>query len=168
MKCQSCGKKEATVRYFENINGDKQELHLCSDCAQNLGFTSFSNIFSPLFASLQGYNLIEKPETCEHCGYDFKDYLDTGYFGCPKCYESFEDKLDDLFMKLQGKSRHITSSKPKKHLLKKLKDEKNEKSDVKENNDVGDLKRQLADLVKQERYEEAAVLRDKIKDLEGK
>ena len=29
MKCQSCGKKEATVRYKENINGKKQEYVKC-------------------------------------------------------------------------------------------------------------------------------------------
>ena len=33
MKCQSCGKKEATVRYMEDINGKKQEMHFCIESA---------------------------------------------------------------------------------------------------------------------------------------
>ena len=45
MKCQSCGKREATVKYFEDINGSKQELHFCTECAAKLGFENFSDIF---------------------------------------------------------------------------------------------------------------------------
>ena len=166
MKCQSCGKKEATVRYYENINGEKQELHLCSDCAQNLGFTSFSNIFSPIFASLQGYNLMEEPEVCKVCGYSFDDYLKTGFFGCPNCYESFSDRLDDLFIKLHGKSRHVkTLNSSKENSKKKItkKDNKDTSS-----NELEKLKTKLEKLVKDEKYEEAAVIRDKIKEIEGR
>lgn len=168
MKCQNCGKREATVRYFENINGEKQELHLCSDCAQNLGFTSFSNIFSPIFASLQGYNLIEEPEVCKVCNYTFEDYLKTGLFGCPSCYDSFQDKLDDLFLKLHGKSRHIaldSKDKPNEKVKEKIKKASKEAS---KQDSVADLKEKLKKLVEEEKYEEAAVIRDKIKEIEGK
>lgn len=163
MKCQSCGKKEATVRYYENINGEKQELHLCSDCAQNLGFTSFSNIFSPMFASLQGYNLMEE-EVCKVCGYSFDDYLKTGFFGCPNCYDSFSDRLDDLFIKLHGKSRHI----PIQNKIKTKKLTKKEKEVDDYDFELKKLKSKLEKLVKEEKYEEAAVVRDKIRKIEGR
>ena len=30
MLCENCGKREANVRYTENINGKRKELNLCS------------------------------------------------------------------------------------------------------------------------------------------
>ena len=68
MKCQSCGKKEATVKYYENINGIKKELHFCMDCASKLGFAEFSDIFSPMFLPISSYDL-EDNIKCKTCGY---------------------------------------------------------------------------------------------------
>ena len=35
MKCEKCGKNEASYFYRENINGRRRELHLCEDCARS-------------------------------------------------------------------------------------------------------------------------------------
>ena len=32
MKCEHCGKNEATFYYKSNINGNVTEHHLCGDC----------------------------------------------------------------------------------------------------------------------------------------
>ena len=37
MKCQNCGKNEATFYYKSNINGRVMESHLCPQCARQLG-----------------------------------------------------------------------------------------------------------------------------------
>ena len=37
MKCQNCGKNEATFYYKSNINGRVMESHLCPECARQLG-----------------------------------------------------------------------------------------------------------------------------------
>ena len=39
MKCEHCGKNEATFYYKSNINGKVTQLHLCADCAEALGYT---------------------------------------------------------------------------------------------------------------------------------
>ena len=39
MRCDRCGKNEATFYYKSNINGKVEEKHLCSDCAEKLGYT---------------------------------------------------------------------------------------------------------------------------------
>ena len=159
MKCQSCGKKEATVRYYEDINGAKQELHFCEDCAKKFGFENFSEMFSPIFTSIPDFFIEEKKEDkCNKCGYTFENYLKTGFFGCPNCYEAFNDNLDELFMKLHGKTRHVEKN------SKKLKESAKKKLTKEE--EIAILKGKLADLVKNEEYEEAAVLRDKIKEME--
>ena len=39
MKCQHCGKNDATFFVKSNINGTVKEVHLCSECAGTLGYT---------------------------------------------------------------------------------------------------------------------------------
>jgi protein arginine kinase activator len=39
MKCENCGKNEVTFVYQSNINGKVEEKHLCSECADKLGYT---------------------------------------------------------------------------------------------------------------------------------
>ena len=39
MKCENCGKNEVTFVYRSNVNGHVEEKHLCSDCAEKLGYT---------------------------------------------------------------------------------------------------------------------------------
>ena len=55
MLCENCKKREANVRYSENINGVKKEIHLCDECSMKLGIAEkmdfrmpsldFSNLF---------------------------------------------------------------------------------------------------------------------------
>ena len=38
MKCDRCGKNDATFYYKSNINGRVTETHLCQDCARQMGY----------------------------------------------------------------------------------------------------------------------------------
>ena len=54
MKCQHCGKNEATFYYKSNINGNVTEQHLCGECARELGYAgnieqSFANFGRSMF-----------------------------------------------------------------------------------------------------------------------
>lgn len=40
MKCQHCNQNEATTYFKQNINGKVTEMHLCEDCARELGVMS--------------------------------------------------------------------------------------------------------------------------------
>lgn len=157
MKCQSCGKREATVRYKENINGKKHEIFLCSNCAEKMGVTDLSNIFSPMFVSIPEFFDEPSQKRCKTCGYTLEDYSKTGMFGCEDCYNTFEDTLDELFLKFHGKNRHIKLGKKKV----KSKEDNNLK-------EIEELEEQIQELIEAERYEEAAVVRDKIKELKRK
>lgn len=165
MKCQSCGKREATVRYYENINGKQKEVFLCAECAKKLGFDSFSDIFSPIFTTIPKFmDDIDDVETCPNCGYTFDEYTKTGLFGCPRCYDTFKDRLDLLFLKMNGKNRHVPleGATTLKEKMQKDKESKNDKKTIK----LEDLKKQLKELVQKEEYEKAAIVRDEIKKLE--
>lgn len=161
MKCQSCGKKQATVRYIENINGVENEMHFCEDCAKNLGFSNFSDIFSPIFASIPKYILDDITETkCKKCGYTLDEYSKIGLFGCPECYSTFEDELDKLFLKLHGKNRHVKIQ--KKEITKNVSNIEDKSSEILK------LKNEIKKYIENEDYENAAIARDKIKKIEGK
>ncbi len=165
MKCQSCGKKEATVKYYENINGNTQKLYFCSDCADKLGISNigdFSNLFSPIFATMPEFDLLEKKK-CSTCGYTLEDYSNSGVLGCQDCYEVFEKNLDEIFYKLHGKNRHVKLSELNENDSKKV-----QKIDKNIEDKISKLKEKLNECIKEEEYEQAAIIRDEIKKLKSK
>ena len=171
MKCERCGKKEATVKYYENINGEKRELHLCSNCANSIGITDFGSVFSPLFLSIPDYLFEKEKIYCDTCGYKFDDYANTGFLGCPDCYDTFSDKLDDILYKLHGKTRHIKLLDKNNKVNTNRGYRENKKNSNRKHTkeeEIKKLKQEIQDLIKQEKYEQAAVVRDKIKKLENK
>lgn len=50
MKCQHCGKNDATFYYRSNINGRVTEQHLCADCARQIGLAQEMPAMRSLFA----------------------------------------------------------------------------------------------------------------------
>ena len=60
MKCEHCGKNEATFYCRSNVNGKISQVHLCSDCASALGYTqSFRRSFRPM--SFFGDDFFSRP-----------------------------------------------------------------------------------------------------------
>ena len=153
MLCNNCGKREATLRYEENINGEKKKINLCKECSDNLGIFNMNfmdNMLLSFFDEPIGIGVKQlKEKICPKCGYSFSDYANTGLLGCPECYETFEEKLEPALKKLHGKSYHV----------------KSEIKRAKPKNKLEELKQELEEAVQKEEYEKAAVIRDKIKDL---
>ena len=150
MKCSNCGKNNANITYKQNINGEIINLNLCESCAHKLGiFNSFDDIFSPMILDLD-YILPEEIK-CPKCGYTFSKYKATGLFGCDECYNTFKKEIDSILPKIQGKNRHVAKISKKST----MKDEKLTELDK--------LKEELQQLIKEEKFEDAAVIRDKIK-----
>ncbi len=187
MLCDNCGKKEANVKYSENINGVKREFNLCEECSRKLGigeinfkmpidFSSFFGDFMEDFATPEFMPLFNDIKTlkCNECGYTFDDIVNTGRLGCASCYDIFEDRLDPIIKKIQNSNRHtgrigkILDSKIEKRQEKNdnKKVENKEESSNKNNNELENLQLKLKEAIKDERYEEAAKIRDKIKEIE--
>lgn len=185
MLCDNCGKKEANVRYSENINGMKKELNLCEECSQKLGisdvkfnmpidFSSFFGDFMQDFLTPDFMPLLDEVKTlkCDNCGYTFDDIVNTGRLGCANCYDIFEDRLDPIIKKIQSSNRHvgrigkILDNKIENRQKEKSKEKNIEKSIKESNNKLLKLKEDLKSAIKEERYEDAAKLRDEIKKIE--
>lgn len=162
MKCQNCNKKEANVRYYENINGDKREIILCSECAEKLDLVKFPDMLS-FFTQSYPKKINEKEyltTVCDKCSYTFDDYLNTGFFGCPNCYSSFSDRIDSLLYKMYGKNRH--------RLLQDYSiNNRKKESKINNINSIEELKKMQEIAIKEEKYEDAAKIRDRIKEIEG-
>ena len=180
MLCDNCGKREANVRYSENINGVKKELHLCEECSQKLGITErmdfrmpsldFSNFFGSFledFSTPEFMPLLNevKQIKCDSCNSTFDDIINTGRYGCPNCYDVFEDRMDPILKKLQGANRHTGRLGKISDNKVKYEESKENKKEEKHENKLEELQAKLKQAIKEERYEDAAKIRDEINKL---
>lgn len=179
MICENCGKKQANIKYTEVINGKKTEMHLCEECSQKLGideidFSMPSLDFSSFFGDLINEygeseflpNFIQEKELkCKKCGMTFEEFTNTGKFGCDECYKTFSKKIDSILKNIHGDNKHIGS-------IGQI-NETNENNtkvniNIQTNSKLDNLREKLKQLVKEEKYEEAAKIRDEIKKEEGR
>ena len=169
MKCQHCNEREATTFIKKNINGKKTEMHLCSECAAELGvLEDFApeNFFADTFfgnflgAGIPAMNVLSGVDRCEYCGSSFNDIVNSGTVGCANCYSKFADKLEPSIVKVHGKTRHVGKN------VTYTEEAEPEKEAQKPKNTVEVLKEELKQAIKEQRFEDAAVLRDKIKAMD--
>ena len=175
MLCQNCKKEEANVRYTQIINGVKKEVHLCTKCARNLGVDSFeipefplnfNSFLGDFFNDYMENELLPSFQTetvkCKTCGMDYNNFIKTGMFGCSNCYSAFNIPIDTLLKNLHGTTKHIGRKTKNVNEPIKLKKQKQE---VKEEDSLTKLQKSLESAIKEERYEDAAKIRDEIKKL---
>lgn len=157
MLCDNCKKRQATLRYEENINGEKKRINLCSICSNKLGILSHNFMDNMLFSFFDeplsiGYEKVEE-DKCPKCGWTFSGYANTGLLGCDMCYTTFENNLTPILKKLHSKSNHIK------------KEKKNSIDSSIGLNEIDTLKQELNRAIEKEEYEKAAEIRDRIKKL---
>lgn len=93
MMCEKCGQREATV--FLTADTVNKEYYICSDCAkerqlsESLGLLTASN----------------DTKICS-CKTTLQEIKESGYAGCPKCYETFKDELYPIISSLHGHLVH--------------------------------------------------------------
>jgi protein arginine kinase activator len=164
MQCQSCHKNDATVHLTEINDGVRTETHLCEQCAQEEGVAVKSQIpLNELLSSLlaaqpedaEGFGEGDQERTCPNCGLTLDRFRKEALLGCPHDYDVFEKSLLPLIEKAHdGKTSHcgkVPSKTP---------------ADTKKQMELMTLRQQLEAAVKNEDYERAAELRDKINRLE--
>lgn len=164
MVCDVCAVNQATVHLTEIIDEQMTELHLCESCAKNksvemeqqfgladllaglsdLGKTSASGIKEDLRLK------------CGACGLSYEDFKKIGRLGCSGCYDAFRKYLIPLLKRIHGSNKHygkmpLGQAKP-----------------VELKSELEELKARLQKAIQNEEFEEAARLRDTIKDLENK
>ncbi len=162
MLCDECAKRPATVHITKVENGKKTDMHLCEQCAMQKNLLSISTSFSvnDLLAGLlnAGGATVKKSDMvndvkCGVCGLTYSKFKETGRFGCGSCYSVFGERLNPLFKKVHGNTSH-TGKIPNRA-----------GGRIKVLREIEKLKQQLEDAVRNEEYEKAAAIRDRIKEI---
>jgi len=160
MLCDICGKNPATVHLTEIVDDQMNELHLCEECARQKSLQMEQQFgLSDLLAGLVEFEkpVLEKETAlikCPNCGLTYADFKKIGRLGCGNCYSAFKKYLAPLLKRIHGLSQHMGKS-PKK--LVKVN---------KKTSELATLRYKLQKAIEEEAFEEAARLRDQIKELE--
>lgn len=158
-KCRRCS-KPATLHITEIRDGDVQELHLCENCAQdylsNAGSIESGPHEEGFAVKLGAGQQLEELDrlVCDNCQITFREFRTSGRLGCPHDYIAFEAELLPLLENIHGETQHCgkipkrtpDQSRQQFHLIK--------------------LRNELRLAVNDEKYEDAARLRDQIRSIE--
>ena len=162
MKCERCQQNEATFFYEENVNGTKRSLRLCAACAAKMQAESpapaFGGFGSHLLDGLFGLSaapVAEPRKTCPGCNATWSALAKAGKAFCPQCYTAFADELEPSLRSLYGNHVRHTGRAPA-----------GQRAAQERRDTLASLKKQLAEAIAAEKYEDAAQLRDQIRALE--
>lgn len=180
--CQVCKKARATVHLTE-IDPESSaptQMHLCEECAakaggkENAGGKPAGAVFglAAVARAREGRNV-----RCPTCGMTYQEFRLKGRLGCADCYEAFQAGLVGLLERIHGRSVH-TGPRPPGHEDPRLpetgEEEARDRTGRTPENDPRieleeerqRLRRLLERAVCEENYEEAARLRDRIREVE--
>jgi len=171
MYCERCKNNEATIHLTEIIKDVKSEVHLCENCAREIGLNSKLSNFSlsiPEMLSFLDVNEVDEyadGSVCKTCGMSFVEYSREYKLGCPDCYRDMGDSLRPVIAAFHGATAHAgkhpanpgggaaeTYVRPVR---------------ISPQKSIEELQELLERAVSEERYEEAAVLRDRIREMES-
>lgn len=160
MLCQSCEKKQATTHIKTIVNGELKEYRLCSDCAKKYGYTSFlgdvgfdlDKLFGSFMEGIGHSGRVQK--RCECCGSSFEDIAKSGKVGCAECYDTFYEELLPSIRRIHGRTSHTG----------KLAHSAG--TGVRLRNEIAKCRSELEQAIKEQEFEKAAELRDRIRELE--
>ena len=173
MICDECKKRPTTVHIAQIVNGHKTQLSLCEECAKKyqknistgIGDASFS--IHKFLAGLLDEEVdkgvaprVKADTTCSGCGLTYADFSAHGRLGCGQCYDAFQRKIDPLLVKIHRKNVHAGKF-PQVVVDEELSEE------VHAHRELDRLRSELQVLIDEERFEEAATVRDRIRELEG-
>jgi protein arginine kinase activator len=157
MKCQKCH-NAATLHITEVVSDDHfEELHLCEQCANKY-------LYEPQQKGAGSKDLEQLGEgdegspfnqhECPLCGLKFVEFRNSSRLGCPNDYHEFRDELTPLLESIHGETKHCGKT------PRRLPQNKQTQSELIQ------LRNRLKQAVHKEDYEEAARLRDRIRQLE--
>lgn len=167
--CQMCKKRHAVLHVAQLSNNKYISIDLCEQCAEKKGMAISSSVAFSAKQSLteifQGLlNKEEKQDastplsankkTCPGCQRTYEDFRESGRLGCAQCYAAFSPQLAQLISKMHRSKQH-------RGKVPELSSER-----FQTQRSLVDFKERLRRAVGNEEFEEAARLRDHIRDLE--
>lgn len=161
MLCDLCNKNDASVHLTEIVNSQITELHLCQECARKkAGDIQKQLSMADFLSGMVGAGEFPKAGVvkivCPGCALSYEEFKKKGRLGCSQCYTAFKQQLLPLLKKIHGSTQHMGKV-PHTH-----------GEGIAEGRKIKELKDRLARAIQLEEYEEAARIRDLIKEAEQK
>jgi protein arginine kinase activator len=151
--CDYCD--QAAIYHDVQIeNGVHTTLNLCQDHAIEAGVQIGPIDLSVVLSIEATFSDSKETISCADCGMTIAQYKKTSLLGCPICYETFAEQLKHIIANVQDNHTQHVGRAPS-----------TANADVSRHLTVRRLLKQLDQAVTQEQYEEAAVLRDKLRKL---
>jgi len=153
--CEVCRINTATIHLTQIQNGETLTRHICEECAEEEGIPFGGNVQESDSEFENIDNLDNEPLICAHCGTTEDQLAASGEVGCTKCYQVFRDFLDErssyhaAFSRYDGKKYRQSGSRSFQ-------------------SELDTLRRELGTAIVEQRFETAAVLRDRILELESR
>ncbi|HZT81302.1 MAG TPA: UvrB/UvrC motif-containing protein [Gemmataceae bacterium] len=160
MKCQACNANPATVHLTDIVNQHKKELHLCQECAEKQQFLKQQELNLPaILQTLIGHHVGRQSDelarlVCPECGIKYMEFRAEGRLGCPHDYTVFRAGLVPLLQRIHRAERHTGKTPRRRRSGDDLQSER-------------ELRRRLRAAVETENYEEAARVRDLLRQREA-
>ncbi len=160
MVCDTCRERDAVVHLTQVVDGAVTQVHLCEKCAADKGVeTTVASPKTPLTSLLQTVQQqlavgTSDQARCNFCQATYKDFRASGRLGCARCYGTFEPQLRDLLQRVHGATRHTGRQygPPAPDQLQRA-------------STVLELREQLRRAIELEQFEQAAKLRDQLKEV---
>jgi protein arginine kinase activator len=166
MKCDFCDKK-ATVFLTQLVEGQMKKVCLCDECAKERGVTdptgfSLADLLLGGVAAAGAAKLSGAPSPaqqgggrrCPTCGFSLEDLRRVRRFGCSDCYSTFAEEVSQMVRGMHKGTTHIGKVPAGLMAMQVL------------HQRLEELRSRLDQAVASESYEEAAGIRDEIRNLE--
>lgn len=174
MQCTYCPGNQASCHLTKIVNGQTVEVHVCEKCipqvadpdlievdlwesvaklAKSKGQVDPAKKIEPQPSEISAKTILfgssaNPVQQCSHCGFTHEDVRKTGRLGCPQCYDVFTEMLHDVLNDCQKGMQHTGKIPASMRGLQRLR-----------------LEKELGQAVMDERFEDAAMLRDQIAQL---
>ena len=169
MKCDFCDKK-ATVFLTQLVEGQMKKVCLCDNCAKERGVTDPTgfSLADLLLGGLPGGPGTTTTVTagsaspvpagngrkCPACGFTLDDLRRVRRFGCSDCYATFGEEVTQMVRGMHKGSLHIGKV-PEGLMAQQYRHQR-----------IEELRSRLDQAIASESYEEAAGIRDEIRNLD--
>jgi len=156
--CDQCGQGDACIQYTEVANGEVSKLNLCENCAMSNGLLGdretegVDALISHLSQSELAGAATTHVEECPTCQWTWKQFEDSGLLGCEDCYKTFAMQLTRMLREGHDAPLHAGPGRRRASDPSAL---------------LPELRSLLEQAVREEDYEKAAEMRDRINQLQA-
>ena len=148
--------EEDVTKHADNEDSEAEEKDQDKDKQAETEKKKKKVVFSGKITGLQSMMTQDDEKACPKCKYTLTQFKKTGRMGCPVCYTTFKDVLESALKNMHKGTRHIGKA----------------PAGIKERLDLSqkleEFEESLREAIALENFEDAAILRDQIKDLKVK